>query len=120
MIHDTDTIGSSILSFLSQFGGKGPFCLSVSFKAPHEQDGNPPQYIIQPKYKDYYKDVTIPLPETADPKYWDLLPDFLRSNTNFGRARWKGLLGTPELYLENVKNYYRLITGVDDVIGDMM
>lgn len=119
-IHDTDTIGSSIQNFLKTFGNKGPFCLSVSFKAPHEQDGNPPKYVIQPKYKDYYKNDTIPLPVTADSKYWDKLPDVLRTDTNFGRARWKGLFGTPELYQENVKNYYRLITGVDDVIGEMM
>jgi len=120
MIHDTDTIGTAIQSFLDQFGNRGPFCLSVSFKAPHEQDGNPPTYVIQPKYEDYYKDVTIPSPVTADPKYWEMLPDFFRTDTNFGRARWKGLFGTPELYQENVKNYYRLITGVDDVIGQMM
>lgn len=119
-IHDTDTIGSAIQIFLDRFGDKGPFCLSVSFKAPHEQDGYPPTYVIQPRYKDYYKDATIPLPVTAAPKYWDQLPDFFRTTTNFGRARWKGLFGTPELYQENVKNYYRLITGVDDVIGEMM
>ncbi|MHB9142373.1 MAG: sulfatase family protein [Paludibacter sp.] len=119
-IHDTDTIGSAIQTFLDQFGNSGPFCLSVSFKAPHEQDGDPPTYVIQPKYKDYYRDVTIPLPVTADPKYWDKFPDFFRTDINFARARWKGLFGTPKLYQENVKNYYRLITGVDDVIGEMM
>ncbi len=120
MIHDTDTIGSAIQTFLDQFGNKDPFCLSVSFKAPHEQDGNPPKYVIQPKYKDLYKEVEIPRPVTADPIYWDKLPDLLRTDTNFGRARWKGLFGTPELYQENVKNYYRLITGVDDVVGEMV
>ena len=119
-IHDTDTINSAIQDFLGKFSNNKPFCLSVSFKAPHEQDGHPPAYIIQPKYKDYYNDVDIPRPVTAKAEYWDALPDFLGNDTNFGRARWKGLFGTPELYQENVKNYYRLITGVDDVIGDMM
>jgi len=57
---------------------------------------------------------------TADPVYWNRLPDLLRTDTNFGRARWKGLFGTPELYQENVRNYYRLITGVDDVVGEMV
>lgn len=120
LIHDTDTIGSAIQAFIDQFGNNGPFCLSVSFKAPHELDGNPPTYVIQPGYKDYYKNVKIPSPITATPKYWESMPDILRTDTNFGRARWKGLFGTPELYQENVKNYYRLITGVDDVIGNMM
>lgn len=119
-IHDTDTIGYAIQTFLDHFGNTGPFCLSVSFKAPHEQDGHPPKYIIQPKYKDYYKNVTIPEPVTADPKYWNQFPDFFRTDKNFARARWQGLFGTPALYQENVKNYYRLITGVDDVVGEMM
>lgn len=120
-IHDTDTLSNAIQDFLTGYGkDKKPFCLSVSFKAPHEQDGNPPTYVIQPKFKDYYKEVTIPYPVTADPKYWEQFPSFFQTDINFGRARWKGLLGTPELYQENVKNYYRLVTGVDDAIGRMM
>lgn len=119
-IHDTDTLGHAIQHFLDHFGNNGPFCLSVSFKAPHEQDGHPPTYIPQPRYKDYYNNVTIPEPVTAAPKYWEQFPAFFQTDTNFARARWKGLFGTPQLYQENVKNYYRLITGVDDVIGDMM
>lgn len=119
-IHDTDTIGQAIGHFLDQFGSQGPFCLSVSFKAPHEQDGNPPTYVVQPRFKQMYSDVVIPEPVTAAAKYWDRLPDFLRSDSNFGRSRWRGLFGTPDLYQENVKNYYRLITGVDEVIGDMV
>ncbi len=120
-VHDTDTIGHSIHNFLDQYGkGSAPFCLSVSFKAPHEEDGDPPKYIIQPRYKDLYKDVVIPEPVTAAEKYWNQFPDFFRTDENFARKRWKGLFGTDYLYQENVKNYYRLITGVDDVLGNMM
>lgn len=120
-IHDTDTIGNAIQTFLDHFGDNGPFCLSVSFKAPHEQDGNPPEYIVQSRrYKDYYKNETIPGPVTADPKYWDRFPDFFQTDTNVARKRWKALFSTPELYQENVKKYYQLITGVDDVVGNMM
>jgi arylsulfatase A-like enzyme len=119
-IHDTDTIGHAIQEFLDHSVDKKPFLLSVSFKAPHEQDGNPPKYIIQPRFQDYYKDITIPSPVTADPKYWDQLPDFFRTDSNFGRSRWRGLFGSPSLYQENVKNYYRLISGVDEVMGNMV
>lgn len=120
-IHDTDTIGHAIQTFLSEFGQEGepPFCLSVSFKAPHEQD-RPRKYVIQQRYKDLYKNVTIPEPVTADPKYWNQFPDFFRTDKNIGRVRWKVFFSTPELYQESVKDYYRLITGVDDVIGKMM
>ncbi len=119
-IHDTDTIGNAIQNFLDDFANKTPFCLSVSFKAPHEQDGNPPKYIVQERYKAYYKEVVIPYPVTASEMYWNQFPDFFRTDSNFARLRWKGLFGTAELFQENVKNYYRLITGVDDVVGDMM
>lgn len=120
LVHDTDSLNTAILNFLDQFGEGAPFCLSVSFKAPHELDGNPPTYVVQERYKDLYKDVKIPYPVTAAPEYWERLPDVLRTEENFGRVRWKGLFGTPELYQENVKNYYRLITGVDDVLGNVM
>ena len=120
-VHDTDTLNNAIQEFLDKFGNNDkPFCLSVSFKAPHEQDGHPPQYITQPAYRNYYKHVTIPEPVTADPKYWQQLPAFFRTDTNFARARWQGLFGTPELFQENVKNYYRLISGVDDAVGNTM
>jgi arylsulfatase A-like enzyme len=119
-VHNTDSVGSDIGIFLDKFAGKGPFCLSVGFKAPHEQDGMPPRFIVQERFKDLYKDVTIPTPETADPKYWESFPDFFKTDINVARVRWKPLFSTPELYQETVKNYYRLITGVDDVVGKMV
>lgn len=119
-IHDTDTIGHAIRQFLDRYGnGQAPFCLSVSFKAPHEQDGHPPKYIIQPRYKHYYDNETIPTPVTAAPRYWEQFPDFFRTEKNIARIRWEGLFSTPADYQNNVKNYYRLITGVDDVVGAM-
>lgn len=119
-LHDTDTLDNAIQTFLGEYGKNGPFCLSVSFKAPHEQDGNPPKYFVQPGYENMYNDVTIPYPSTASEAYWNKFPDFFRTDSNFARLRWKGLLGTPELYQQNMKNYYRLITGVDAAVGRMM
>ncbi len=125
LIHDTDTISHDIQTFLERFASREPssrvpFCLSVSFKAPHELDGNPPSYIVQSRYKDLYKDVSIPQPLTADPKYWDSFPDFFRTDQNIARERWKPLLSTPALHAETVKNYYRLITGVDEAVGKLV
>src|SRR3546814_18004539 len=37
--------------------------------------------------------------------------------TLFRSKRWKAFFSTPELFQENVKNYYRLVTGVDEVVG---
>src|SRR5690606_31648136 len=121
IIHHTDSVGNIVRKFLNEFAGEGkaPFCLSVSFKAPHELDGDPPTYPVQERFKDLYADQEIPVPLTAAPEYWNRFPDFFRTEENLARKRWKALFSTPELFQENVKNYYRLITGVDEVIGAM-
>jgi arylsulfatase A-like enzyme len=119
MVHHTDSVNTDIRMFLNQFGSKEPFCLSVSFKAPHELDGNPPKYPVQARYKDLYKGVPIPEPVTAEPKYWESFPDFFRTDQNIARDRWKPLLSTSELRQETVRDYYRLITGADEVVGNL-
>lgn len=119
-LHHTDKAGNDIKNFLDQYGRQGPFCLSVSFKAPHVQDRDPRQFIPHPRYNAYYADVKIPLPETADPQYWKQFPNFFRTEKNIARERWHLRFKTPEMYQESVKNYYRLITGVDDVVGSMV
>lgn len=118
-IHHTDKVNQDITRFLTQYGEDTPFCLSVSFKAPHEQDGNPPRFIIQERFKHLYEKDTVPVPETADPGYWESFPDFFRTDDNIARKRWKPLFSTPELHQATVKNYYRLITGVDEVVGNI-
>jgi len=119
-IHNTDSVGHDIRLFLDSFGRKSPFCLSVSFKAPHELDGNPPTYPVQQRFDSLYAHVSIPEPLTADEKYWNSFPDFFRDEQNIARVRWKPLLSTPEKFQETVKNYYRLISGVDEVVGNMV
>ncbi|MEM9341321.1 MAG: sulfatase-like hydrolase/transferase, partial [Bacteroidota bacterium] len=39
---------------------------------------------------------------------------------NESRKRWKIRFDTPEKWRESVRGYYRLITGVDDAIGQLM
>ncbi|MBO9611575.1 MAG: sulfatase [Dyadobacter sp.] len=121
IIHHTDSVGKDITQFLDRFANQEtPFCLSVSFKAPHELDGNPPQYPVQERFKSLYEHVKIPDPLTAAPQYWDSLPAFFRTDQNIGRDRWKPLLSTPELRQQTTRDYYRLITGVDEVVGKMV
>ncbi|WP_299530134.1 sulfatase [Ulvibacterium sp.] len=115
-IHYTDVVANNIETFINEVDDR-PFCLSVSFKAPHVQDVDPRQFIPNPRYADYYRDIVIPEPKTADPKYWESFPDFFRTDENIGRERWKLRFDTPEKYQRSVKNYYRLLTGVDDVVG---
>jgi len=113
--HLTQIMGEQAIEFLQGCSKDQPFCLSVSFKAPHVQDSDPRQFIYDRAYADLYKDVTIPTPETADPRYFEALPEFLR--TSEARRRWEIRFSTPEKFQESVKGYYRLIYGVDVVIG---
>lgn len=118
-LHYTDKVGNDISQFLDQFGNKEPFCLSVSFKAPHVQDSDPRQFIYNLRYKNLYKDAEIPLPETAGEEYWNMFPEDFKTN-NEARKRWEMRFSDLEKYEESVRGYYRLITGVDDVVGEMM
>jgi arylsulfatase A-like enzyme len=115
--HLTRMLGEQSLEFLQGGTKEQPFCLSVSFKAPHVQDEDTRQFIYDPAYKDLYQDVTIPAPRTATDKHLQALPEFVRDDETTARVRWKMRFSTPEKYQEMVKGYYRLITGVDVVVG---
>ncbi len=113
--HLTQIMGEQAIEFLQGCPEARPFCLSVSFKAPHVQDRDPRQFIYDRAYENLYKDATIPTPETADPRYFQALPEFLQ--TSEARRRWEIRFPNPQKFQESVKGYYRLITGVDVVIG---
>ncbi|MBN2312253.1 MAG: sulfatase [Candidatus Hydrogenedentes bacterium] len=116
--HLTRRMGDDVEHFLRTCGSKYPFCLSVSFKAPHVQDQDPRQYLYDPAFGDLYKDDAIPVPKTASPEYFEALPPLLRDSE--ARRRWEMRFSTPEKYQESVKGYYRLINGVDAVVGRML
>lgn len=114
--HLTQLQEEQALGFLDQYGKTGPFCLSVSFKAPHCQDGDPRQFIYDPQYESLYQDVEIPRPDHLQDTFEQRFPAFFKEN-NEGRRRWELRFSTPELYQTMVKGYYRLITGVDHAVG---
>jgi arylsulfatase A-like enzyme len=115
--HLTRIMGEHAIEFLQTCSKDQPFCMSVSFKAPHVQDADPRQFIPDRAYENLYNNVTIPVPKTADPKHFEALPEFLRNS--IARRRWNKRFSTSEKYQESVKNYYRLIYGVDVVIGQI-
>lgn len=119
--HLTDVTGDKILDFLRQWHGRDaerPFCLSVSFNAPHCQDDHPQQYIWPSSVDHLYHDAVIPVPPTADPTFIETQPDFIKQSEN--RERWLRRFGTPELFQENMKGYYRMVSGVDVVLGRVL
>ncbi len=116
-IHYTKVCEKQAFKFLHGCDSEKPFCLSISFKAPHVQDGDPRQFIPDPAYNHLYQDVDIPVPEKAKSKYIQALPAFMRDEKSTPRVRWQLRFSSPELYQKMVKNYYRLVTGVDVVVG---
>lgn len=119
-IHHTDLVAIQINEAIEQFAEKDkPFCLTVSFKAPHVQDEDPWQFLYHPRYDSLYHDVKIIPGETSKPEYWDYFPSHFKEN-NEGRRRWSLRFDTDKKYQHMVKSYYRLITHVDDVIGMMV
>ncbi len=113
--HATARFGEQALEFLRGCELGKPFCLSISFSAPHARDGQPREFPPDPRDEKLYAEATIPVPKTADEKYWKLLPEFARDLE--GRKRWQRRFATPEMFQKTVKDYYRLITGLDREVG---
>ena len=107
------------MEFLELRPEKRPFCLSVSFKAPHAQDGDSRQFIFDQADQALFADAHIAPPPGFDPSAFQRFPEFFRRN-NEGRARWELRFSTPERFQQMVKGYYRLIAGVDRAIGRIL
>jgi arylsulfatase A-like enzyme len=114
-LHLTDRQGNEAVEFLDGCTAEQPFCLQVSFKAPHCQDGEAWQFPHAARFADLYAEDEIPIPPTANDLAYQKLPEFLRSSE--ARARWEVRFATPEMYQKSVKDYLRLVTGVDEVVG---
>ena len=117
--HLTTVMGDQALEFLETCQTGKPFQLSVSFKAAHVQDSyNLADRPFQPDPKleaALYNDVTIPLPSTAQDTYFQRQPEFLQNSE--ARMRWAVRFWGPDRYQQCVKDYYRLISGVDVQVG---
>jgi arylsulfatase A-like enzyme len=113
-VHLADVHGNHAIDFIKS-NKAHPFCLSLSFWSPHANDDEEEQY-FWPEYCDsLYDDVEIPTPKTADPAFFEALPEFLKKTMN--RKRWYWRYDNPEKRQKMVKGYYRMISGVDSVIG---
>jgi len=117
--HMTEANGDDALEFLKQREPGKPFCLSVSFKAPHAEDDDPRQFIFDRRDKDLYSGVEIPLPPGFDGNGFDSFPEFFKRD-NESRRRWALRFSTPDLFQTMVKAYYRLITGIDREVGRVL
>jgi arylsulfatase A-like enzyme len=103
------------MEFIQKAPADKPFCLSLSFSAPHGHDNSVDQYYWQEKFSSLYSHIQIPEPLLGDDAYFNRLPKEVKEG--FNRVRWKWRFDTPEKYQQMVKGYYRMITEIDDEIG---
>ena len=116
--HLTEIAGDRAVEFLQSCRRDQPFCLSVSFNAAHAEDGDKVNHFPWPKAVDrLYEDATIP-PPLVSTDFWKELPEFFHHSMH--RDRWFWRWDTPEKYQKNVKAYYRMITGLDRVMGRVL
>lgn len=113
--HLTHIMRDQAVEFLEQAPRDRPFCLSVSFKAPHVQDEDPRQYLPSADTLALYEGQTIPLPRGADATDIRRFPLAIQRSEN--RRRWAVRFGTPDLYQASMKGYYRLVSGIDSALG---
>jgi len=116
-VHLTKYTGYQAQEFIKNAPADKPFCLSLSFSAPHGHDNSVDQYYWQDKSADLYKNIQIPEPLLGDDEYFNRLPKEVREG--FNRVRWKWRFDSPEKYQQMVKGYYRMITEIDDEIGQI-
>ena len=85
-VHLTRYTGQKALDFLETTQNDQPFCLSLSFSAPHAHDGALDQYFWQNSTDQLLQGVTIPPANISDDRYFEALPQSVRDG--FNRLRW--------------------------------
>ncbi len=113
--HATARFGDDALEFLDGCTADQPFCLSVSFNAPHARDGKTREFQPDVRDEQLYATATIPPPLTCSEEYFRSLPAFVQ--TSESRRRWEKRFATPEMFQATMRDYYRLITGIDREVG---
>ncbi len=98
---------------------EAPFCLSVSFNAPHAEDSDKEDHYPWPKTVDgMYESAEIRPPKLSDPSVFKSQPEFLKESLNRRRYFWRW--DTEKKYRRNVRAYYRMISGVDHAMGRVL
>jgi arylsulfatase A-like enzyme len=114
-VHLTRYTGQKALDYIESADTEEPFCLSLSFSAPHAHDPAEDQYFWQEESDALLQNLNMPGPELGDDKYFEAQPKIVRDG--FNRLRWTWRYDTPEKYQHSVKGYYRMISGIDREIG---
>lgn len=113
--HMTARMGDEAIEFLSGCSNGAPFCLSISFNAPHARDGQDREFEPDRRDEALYAADRMPLPATATPADFERMVPWVRDSE--ARRRWKSRFGTDALAQATLRDYHRLVTGIDREVG---
>ncbi len=116
--HKTAKMGDDALAFLADAPRDKPFSLSISFNAVHARDHEQREYEPDSREEGLYDGIEIPLPELATEEAFKRLPEFVRKSE--GRTRWTWRFDEPQKAQNILRDYYRLITGMDREVGRIL
>jgi arylsulfatase A-like enzyme len=122
--HVEDVIGDQALTFLQQKPKDKPFCLLYQFKAPHRS------WLPASRFEKIFADVEIPVPRTFEDRLEGRpeavrkaemaiadIPDFSDRGVPESLPREERKRRNLQLL---VKNYYRVLLGVDENVGRVL
>ena len=119
--HVDEIVGDKSVAFVESQSAEKPFFLYMSFNISHAEDGDKrPGYHYQwPANEDgLFEDIEPVRPNLDDPKYYAATPDFLKKSINRDRYFWG--YDTPEKYRTNLRAIYRMLAGMDRIVGRVM
>ena len=119
LYHATDLSKEYAFDFLKERPKDKPFALTIAFYPPKPVgDGVKPgeQWSPTNETRHLYDNITIPEPEMNES--FKKLPKFLQRGTP--RGRFTKRYSTSEHYQASMKNYYALITGVDQACKEII
>ena len=117
--HSAEIKGDQAVEYLKTQSSDQPFCFSISFNAVHAVDGNKTSgneghYPYPKAVAHLYENIEMPKPDLKDPEIYEKHPDFLKESLNRERYFWRW--DTEEKYQTNMRAYYRMISGYDNVM----
>ncbi|MBC8407067.1 MAG: sulfatase-like hydrolase/transferase [Planctomycetes bacterium] len=117
--HFTDVAGDKAIEFIANNPAGQPFCLSLSFNAAHAEDGDKKNHYPYPATEEgLYQDIKMPRPKLDAKEHFDAQPEFLRESMNRDRYFWRW--DSDEKYDHNMRNYFRMLSGMDRNVGRVL
>ncbi len=125
MAHSTAMMGAQMKDFIQTRDASKPFCLSVSFKAPHSEDGVNENNGFRPDpiFDSLYTNTRFPVPPNYHDSFYHRFSKPWRiddrNKENEARMRFNTRFDGDEKYQTTTRAIYRLVSGIDKVLGEL-